>query len=82
MFDQLKQLQQLRELKNTLEKERKEVEREGIKILVNGKMEIEEVKLNPELSKEKQEELVKICFNEAIKEIQKSATQKMMDMQQ
>jgi DNA-binding protein YbaB len=62
MFDQLKQLQQLRELKNTLEKERKEVEQDGVKVLVNGKMEIEEVKLNPELSKERQEELVKICF--------------------
>lgn len=81
MFDQLKQLQQLRELKSALEKERKEIEQDGVKVLVNGKMEIESVELNPELSKERQEELVKTCFNEAIKEIQKSATQKMMEMQ-
>jgi DNA-binding protein YbaB len=82
MFDQLKQLQQLKELKDALEQERKEVEQEGVKVLVNGKMEIEGVKLNPELSVDRQEELVKVCFNEAIREIQKTATQKMMSMQQ
>ena len=82
MFDQLKQLQQLREMKNALEKERKEVEQEGVKVLVNGKMEIEGIKLNPELSVERQEELVKACFNQAIKEIQKEVAQKMMSMQQ
>ena len=82
MFDQLKQLQQLREMKNALEKESKEVEQEGVKVLVNGKMEIEGIKLNPELSVERQEELVKACFNQAIKEIQKEVAQKMMSMQQ
>ena len=82
MFDQLKQLQQLREIKNSLEKERKEVEQEGVKVLVNGKMEIERVELNPDLSKERQEELVKSCFNQAIREIQKEVAQKMMSMQQ
>ena len=81
MFDQLKQLQQLREMKTALEKERKEVEQEGVEVLVNGKMEIERIKLNPELSVERQEELVKACFNQAIKEIQKEVAQKMINMQ-
>lgn len=82
MFDKLKQLKQLKELKDSLEKERKEIEQEGVKVIVNGKMEIEEVKLNPELSLEKQEQLIKTCFNQAVKEIQKEAAQKMFNLNQ
>ncbi len=78
MFDNLKQLAQLKKLKDVLEKERKEVEREGIRVVVNGKMEIEEIKLNPDLGIEKQEKIVKDCINEAMQQIQKEAAQKMM----
>ena len=46
MFDKLKQLAQLKKLKDILEKERREVEREGIRVVINGKMEIEEIQLN------------------------------------
>lgn len=77
MFDKLKQLAQLKKLKDILEKERREVEREGIRVVINGKMEIEEIQLNPELSIEKQEKLVKDCINEAMKKIQTEAAQKM-----
>ena len=78
MFDKLKQLQQIKQLKNILEKERKEVEKEGIKVVVNGKMEIEEIRLNPQLNFEKQERIVKDCINEVMKQIQKEAAQKML----
>lgn len=78
MFDKFKQLHQLKKLKDVLEKEKEIIEKEGIKIVVNGKMEIEEIKLNPELSIEKQERLVKDYFNEALKQIQTKAAQKMM----
>jgi len=81
MFDKLKKIQQLKEIRDSLEKEKVEIEKEGIRILVNGKMEIEEVKLNPGLDQEKQERIVKDCFNEAIKKIQMAVAQKMMQMQ-
>lgn len=81
MLDKLKQLQQLREIKDALEKERKEVEKEGVRVVVNGRMEIEEIKLNPQLEIEKQEILIKECFNEAMKQMQKEAAQKMFQMQ-
>ena len=77
MFDQLKQLHQLQKMKAVLEKERKEVEKQGVKVVVNGKMEIEEIQLNPQMDIEKQEKLVKDCINEAMKQIQKQAATKM-----
>ena len=80
MFENLKQLKKLKELKSVLEKERQEVEIEGTKITVNGKMEIEQVILNPELDKEKQEKIIKECFNQAVRKIQEQAAQKMMQM--
>lgn len=80
MFDQLKQLGKLKELKDALEKEKKEVEKEGIRVVVNGKLEVEEIKLNPQLDFETQEKIVKECINEAMKKIQMEAAQKMLQM--
>lgn len=80
MFDQLKQLGKLKELKDILEKEKKEVGKEGVRVVVNGRMEIEEIKLNPQLDFETQEKIIKECINEAMKKIQMEAAQKMMQM--
>lgn len=77
MFDNLKQLRELKELKGILEKEKKEVEKEGVKVVVNGKMEVEEIKLNPQLETAKQEEVVKDCINQAMKQVQQEAAKKM-----
>ncbi|MCX6764866.1 MAG: YbaB/EbfC family nucleoid-associated protein [Candidatus Nealsonbacteria bacterium] len=81
MFEKIKQLKQLKDLKDSLEKEKFEIEKNGTKITMNGKMEIEEIKLNPALAKEEQEIILKDCFNEAMKKIQMIAAQKMMQMQ-
>jgi len=77
MFDKLKQIKQLKELQNKLSKEEIIVEKDGVKIIINGKMEIKKVQLNPSLSFEKQEELIRDCFNDAVKKLQMSITQKM-----
>ena len=77
MFDDLKQLSKLKALKDTLEKERKEVEKEGVRVVVNGKMEIEELRLNSQLEAVKQEGVVKDCINQALKEVQQEAARKM-----
>jgi len=82
MFDKLKQLNQLRQLKSELEKERKEVEKEGVKVTVNGRMQVEKIILNPALDPGKQGEIIKECINEAMKQIQQSAAQMMLKMQQ
>ncbi len=81
MFDQFKQLKKLKELKSVLEKQKKEVEREGVKVTVNGRMEVESLILNPELDTEKQAQIVKELINQGMKEIQKEAAQQMMQMQ-
>ena len=47
MFEKLKQLKQLQELQKVLAQERAEVEKEGTKIVITGKLEIETVQLNP-----------------------------------
>jgi DNA-binding protein YbaB len=81
MFDNLKKIQQLKEIKNSLEGERIEVEKEGIKVIVNGKMEVEEIKLNSSLNLEDQERIIRDCINESVKKIQMIVAQKMMQMQ-
>lgn len=80
MFEKLKQIKQLKNLHDALSQEKAEVENRGVKVVVNGKMEIEEIELNAELNKEEQEKAVKICVNEAMKKVQMVAAQKMSQM--
>lgn len=80
MFDQLKQLKKLKELQDSLSQEKVEIEKNGVKVVINGKMEVQEIQLNPELSKEEQENVLKDCINEAMKKIQMIAAQKMSQM--
>jgi len=81
VFDQLKQLKEMKDLQDKLGKEQAVAEKEGVRVAVNGKMEIEEITLNPALSKEQQEKIIKDCVNEAIKKVQMSAAQKLFQMQ-
>jgi DNA-binding protein YbaB len=80
MFDKFKQLAQLKSLQKEIEKERFEAENNGVKVVVNGKLMVEDIILNPELSVEKQTAVVKSCLNEALNKAQASAAQKMMGM--
>lgn len=79
MFDKIKQLNQIREIQKDLEKETAQVENNGVKVVLNGKMEMEEVVLNESLSIEKQQELIKDCHNQAIKKIQVALAKKMQN---
>jgi len=80
MFENLKQLGKLKELRDILEKERKEVEKEGTRVVVNGKMEVEEITLNPQLEAKKQEEVLRNCINEAVNQIRQEAAKKMFNV--
>lgn len=81
MFEQLKQLKQMKDLQEKLSKETAESGKEGIRVVVNGKMEIEEIVLNSNLTKEEQEKIVKECANDAMKKVQMSAAQKFFQAQ-
>jgi DNA-binding protein YbaB len=80
MFDKLQQLQKINELKNSLAQERAEQEIQGVKVVVNGKMEIEEIQLNSELGAEDQARILKDCINQAMSKVQMIAAQKMSEM--
>ncbi len=76
----MKQAKEMYRLQKELEKERIEKEENGVKVVVSGKMEVEKVELNPEITKEEQERAVKNCLNDAMKQIQTNLAQKMQSM--
>lgn len=76
MFDKFKQLMQLKGLQDSIKKEKFEVEKKGIKVVINGNFNLEEVKIDPSLNQKEQEDLIKDCFNEAIKKAQMAMAQK------
>ncbi|MBI4101681.1 MAG: YbaB/EbfC family nucleoid-associated protein [Candidatus Nealsonbacteria bacterium] len=80
MFEKLKQLKQINDLKNALAQERREVSQEGVRVVVNGKMEIEEIVLNPELNCASQGKIVRDCLNEAFRQIQAEVAKKMLQL--
>lgn len=80
MFEKLKQIKKLKDLQSSLSQEKAEGEKNGIKVVINGKMEIEEIELNPELSREEQQRFLKECLNETMRKVQMIAAQKMQQM--
>ncbi len=77
MFDKFKQLKQMKELQDSLKKESVEVDKDGVRIVVNGKMEVESVTLSEEMPIKEQEKAVKDGMNEAFRKVQTIAAQKM-----
>ena len=78
MFDKLKQINELRKMQNMLKDEVIEYEKNGIKIVLNGKMELIEIKLNPEYEISTQERKLKEAFQGAMQKAQMQIAQKMM----
>jgi len=80
MFDKFKQVKKLREMQNNLAKEMVETEEKGIKVVMNGKMEVQEIKILSEMDKEEMEKAIKGAVNSCLKQVQTVAAQKMQDM--
>jgi len=80
MFDKLKQLKNLKDMQEAMEKEAISVTRQGVEITINGKFEVQEVSINPKLEKKEQEIVIKQCFNEAVKKLQMNLAQKFSGM--
>ncbi len=84
MFSKLKQFKDLRSqakvMQNALAQETITEEKNGVKIVLNGNMELISLNLNESLNKNSQEETLKNCFNDAIKRAQRIMAKKLQDM--
>jgi len=77
MFEKIKKIKQLRDIQKSLKEEKVEMEKDGLRIVLNGKLELLELNLNPEKSFSEQEEILKQLFNQAIREIQVKISHKL-----
>jgi len=84
MFSKLKQFQDLRSqaktMQSALAQESITEEKNGVKVVINGNMEVTSLTLNPTLSTSAQEESLKTCFNDALKRAQRLMAKKLQDM--
>lgn len=84
MFNKLKQLKDLRShaktMQNALADEKVDVEKNGIKLSMNGNMEVTDLIITTDLSKEEIAKTAKDLFNDAIKKTQRIMAKKMQEM--
>jgi len=82
MLGKLKDLNAMRkqasQIQSQLAEEKIETSNKGAKIIMNGNMEVMEIKLNDELTKTEKEKALQDVFNEAIKKAQRIMASKMM----
>ena len=79
MLDQIKKIAELKKLQDSFKKEKITIEKRGVLVEMNGNFEVENIKLNPELGTEEQQETLKQCLNEARETIQKRLAQTLMN---
>jgi DNA-binding protein YbaB len=75
MFDQLKQLAQLKKMQDEIKKQVVDVEYNGVKVTMRGDMEILNLELNPDLNMEAQSQSILKALKEAKDKIQKQLAQ-------
>lgn len=84
MFNKLKQFKDLRNqaktLQNALAQEAVEYEKNGVKIIMNGNMEITRLAISTEAAGEKLESVLTEAVNEIIKRAQKLMAKKVQEM--
>jgi len=84
MFNKLKHLKDLRsqakQMRNVLSGETISVEKGGVKVVMNGNMEITSISINEDLAKDSLEGILTDCVNDAIKKTQKIMARKMQEM--
>lgn len=84
MFNKLKQFKDLRSqaktLQNALAQESVDYEKNGVKITMNGNLEITKLTLNTEAAGEKLENILTEAANETIKRAQKLMAKKVQEM--
>ncbi|KKP33230.1 MAG: hypothetical protein A2312_00865 [Candidatus Staskawiczbacteria bacterium RIFOXYB2_FULL_32_9] len=78
MFDQLKKMAELKKIQDSFKKELITIEKNGVRVVMNGNFEVQEINLNESLSKEVQEKILIQCLNEAKDNIQKTLAKNLM----
>ena len=58
MLDQIKKFAELKKLQDSFKKEKIIIEKKGVSVEMNGNFEVENIKLNSELSTEDQQEIL------------------------
>ena len=81
MFDSFKQLKQLKELQNAIQKEEVTAERDGVRITMNGAVEVNEVSIEEGIANDRLQKLMKEVFNDAVKKAQQAIAGKFAAMQ-
>jgi DNA-binding protein YbaB len=83
MFNKLKQIKDLRSqaktLQNTLSAEKITVEKRGVKMVINGNLEVVELNITDK-NQDGLENAIKDCFNDGVKQVQKIMAKKMQEM--
>ncbi len=78
MVKQAKELQgNLKKVKDELQKQRYEAEAGGVKVVVNGEMDILDVKIGPNVNLNKADGLFKDAANKALKQAKDDAAEKL-----
>jgi len=67
-------------MQNALSGESTTVERGGVKVVMNGNMEITSIAINEDLAKDSLEGILADCVNDAIKKTQRLMAKKMQEM--
>lgn len=84
MFSKLKQFKDLRSqaksMQDVLSQETITVDKKGLKIIMNGNMEIQSIETPEGMNKSSLDNILKDNINEAIKKTQKIMSQKMQEM--
>ncbi|MEK9161291.1 MAG: YbaB/EbfC family nucleoid-associated protein [Patescibacteria group bacterium] len=80
MFDKLKQINELRKMKNAIAGETAETERNGVRIKINGSFTVEDVFISPEAMNADLAKNIKRCFNDALSKMQTNIAQKFSGM--
>ena len=81
MFDKMKQLKKVYELQQQLKSKTVTTTHEGVSVKINGKMEVLEIHLNPELDQRRQERALIEAFRDAMRQIQKIMSEEMKGME-
>ena len=81
MFESFKQLKQLKELQSAIQKEEVSIERDGVRITMNGAFEVKEVSIPEGLSGESLSSVMKDAFNDAVKKAQQAIAGRFASMQ-
>ena len=76
MFDKFKEIRKLKALKDEVEREVFESEKNGVKVSVNGGLNVQDLSLNPDLDIKSQEKALKECLNDAFRQAQMAMAKK------